>query len=1066
MPSLFDAIRARIRAQATGGAAPQAPASPTSPTGGETPSLAGSLTSAQYGTGATASTAMGAGTPAVDAQAPQAETGFLTSNPAYAAAKEAATPVGVFDTSTKMGKAGQTVLSAFDPVPFAPFASLVSGTMAQTPMGTTSFRPSGVLGAVFDVNMNNQYDVAAQIAAGTPGYHQFMSDGKVVSLTPGPMGLGTVVNGTFNGTSQQAMNQYAAMFGVDPKTADFSARPGEDAFGEALTGFVGFSGGFDSNGNFVDAAGNTNTASLSVEAMTNHVGLVNDFVGLEAAMNAVDFSNMDQSVKDTMMNALAAGELHANAATDKEGNIVGFQTATGGVVQGMFDSKGNPVTTGTGIVSPDAMNSWASNNWAAANFGIDAVSSPFGGFSAGFGPGDMSAGTIGEWAAFDTAPFESIGVSGIGDAGNGADAGSFSSSSVGGVGEGAGDSGDFGGFAARGGKITMAEGGTPPVLQEGETPAGFANKQSTPPPVMVGDGEPATEAETVADNIPADVPEGTFVLNAPAIEFAGSEDIKKMLLGAMEEAERQGIDITQNNTKMSKEKLVSLVVSKKEALIPPLLAEIIGYDRLEKINNRGKKEVERRIAENGQDIPQEAVNAAAGGGEQGFAKPTRTNDQLYNDPRTEEELASFNQVIEQNKDKNFVQRMLDANSKGMPVEGEPGAEKTHRMNAEYFPDTNEWVAFPSVIQKSSGEMYDFGKDVIAAGDHARNTGEYISFGNDADAAIRFSIHYKDSSAWGKGRGSKKKMAYGGDSGIDEVPKIYESIKRQGGDPRLDFEDFSKTMKAFQKGKVYRPMREEPDTPEFDAEVRQKYNLFFPDDEQKYPYMDEAEREAAREMDKANMIDMSLPLAREREDGTIYYVDRRTGKEVPAPQGMAPGGFVESLAAAKEKYAEREPRIMLNHLQMSDNRQEVAGEVRGDGFAVRGRANRAQDARSTEYPDGVVVDEENKNLGFALNGELYLFDDNRINAGIEKQKDSFKGTANIPTGERVRFGNDTEMTRYNMGATFGDLNFDVSGMPGEGIDRGRVKYKLNKNGDELSIEGDKSGNISAGLRLSF
>lgn len=736
MPSLFDSIRARIRAQATGGAA--APSSPESPKSGETPSLADSFTSPQYGTGATASTAMGAGTPAVDAQAPQAETGFLssfnmtTSNPAYAAAKESApmAPGSVFNVSesgSKLSKTGQSVLSMFDASPFASVTSLMSGTNVQTPLGTTSFRPTGLLGVAFDVNMNNQYNIAAEVAKGTPGYHQFMADGKVVGLTPGP--FGPRVNGAFNGTSQQAANLYAAMYGVDPKTADFSARPGEEAFGEALTGFVGFSGGFDADGNFVDAAGNTDTLGLSEQAMANHIGLVNDFVGLEAAMNAVDFSNAEQSVKDSLMNALSAGELHANAATDKDGNIVGFATATGSVVSGMYDSQGNPVTTGTGIVSVDAM-----NNWATSNFGMNATESLFGGFDAGMGPGDMSAGTIGEWAAFDTADFESIGVTGIGNS-SGDTTGDFGMASNDDFGF---DDGSFGGMA-RGG-YAMAEGGTPPAVAQPEQTetAGFVDR----PPEQV------SEAESVADNVPADVEEGTFVLNAPAVEFMGSEDVKKMLIEATDEAERQGIDIVQNNTKMDKKKLLSLVVSKGEVLIPPVLAKIIGYDRLEKINNRGKQEVERRIAENGQDIPQEPVNAAAEGGEQSFIKK---------------------------------------------------------------PDQT-----------------------------------------------------------------------------DEFANIYSSIQKQGGDPRLGFKDFTKTMKAFAKGRIYRPMQAEPNTPEFDAEVKEKYNLFFLD-EQKYPFMDEAEREAAREMDKANMIDMSLPIAREREDGTIYYVDRQTGKEVPNPNSGE--GFV-------------------------------------------------------------------------------------------------------------------------------------------------------------------------------
>ena len=42
-------------------------------------------------------------------------------------------------------------------------------------------------------------------------------------------------------------------------------------------------------------------------------------------------------------------------------------------------------------------------------------------------------------------------------------------------------------------------------------------------------GENATPAETVADDIPMDVPEGSFIINAAAAEVAGYGDIKKMI---------------------------------------------------------------------------------------------------------------------------------------------------------------------------------------------------------------------------------------------------------------------------------------------------------------------------------------------------------------------------------------------------------------------------------------------------------------------------------------------------------------------------------------------------------
>jgi len=126
-----------------------------------------------------------------------------------------------------------------------------------------------------------------------------------------------------------------------------------------------------------------------------------------------------------------------------------------------------------------------------------------------------------------------------------------------------------------------------PMQQGGEALNGPVGFVGAPP-------EQVAPEDTVADDVPMDVEEGTFILNASAVEFAGSDDIKKMILNAMQEAERQGIDISTGDNKISREETVSLLVSKGEVVVPKLLAEIIGYDRLNKINNRGKKEVEKR----------------------------------------------------------------------------------------------------------------------------------------------------------------------------------------------------------------------------------------------------------------------------------------------------------------------------------------------------------------------------------------------------------------------------------------------------------------------------------------
>lgn len=134
----------------------------------------------------------------------------------------------------------------------------------------------------------------------------------------------------------------------------------------------------------------------------------------------------------------------------------------------------------------------------------------------------------------------------------------------------------------------MAPGGTVATPQSSDV--------NGPPSGVIG-GEDATPAETVADDIPMDVPEGSFIVNAAAAEVAGYKDIKKMIMDAVGVAKRLGVDISTGNDKIGDEEAVDLLVSRGEVYIEPTLAKIIGYDVLEKINNRGKREVARRQQE-------------------------------------------------------------------------------------------------------------------------------------------------------------------------------------------------------------------------------------------------------------------------------------------------------------------------------------------------------------------------------------------------------------------------------------------------------------------------------------
>jgi len=141
------------------------------------------------------------------------------------------------------------------------------------------------------------------------------------------------------------------------------------------------------------------------------------------------------------------------------------------------------------------------------------------------------------------------------------------------------------GYRAMGGPIGLANGG---VAGQMAGQSGFVDQ----PPSQVPDGE------TVADNVETQLPEGAFVINAAAVEFAGEQDIKKMLLDAHGEAVRRGLTVDKQGDGA---KMIDVAISRGEVVVAPHLAKIIGIDRLRKINNRGKRETQERIEENGQE---------------------------------------------------------------------------------------------------------------------------------------------------------------------------------------------------------------------------------------------------------------------------------------------------------------------------------------------------------------------------------------------------------------------------------------------------------------------------------
>ena len=175
----------------------------------------------------------------------------------------------------------------------------------------------------------------------------------------------------------------------------------------------------------------------------------------------------------------------------------------------------------------------------------------------------------------------------VGDDNNDSDSGGGSSPSDSGGDFGMGDPAgiDF----ATGGRIGM---------QEGDV---ASNQVTVKEPGFIAPDPNATKQQEIADDKPMDARQGDFIINAPAAEEAGKQDIQRMINTAITNLQEKGVDVRFGNPKINIADKVKLLVSRNEVYIPAIIAKEIGYDRLKKINNRGKREVQRRQEESQQD---------------------------------------------------------------------------------------------------------------------------------------------------------------------------------------------------------------------------------------------------------------------------------------------------------------------------------------------------------------------------------------------------------------------------------------------------------------------------------
>lgn len=131
--------------------------------------------------------------------------------------------------------------------------------------------------------------------------------------------------------------------------------------------------------------------------------------------------------------------------------------------------------------------------------------------------------------------------------------------------------------------------------------------QSAPAPVGATDDmsgimeEPQADNSGVADDITKTVDEGDFVINKAAVDEAGIADIIKMIEDAGEKRKEliakgtiEGTNETDNPQSDTK---MQIKISNGEARIKKSLVDIIGTDKLTKINNRGLAKTEEKLKE-------------------------------------------------------------------------------------------------------------------------------------------------------------------------------------------------------------------------------------------------------------------------------------------------------------------------------------------------------------------------------------------------------------------------------------------------------------------------------------
>ena len=544
---------------------------------------------------------------------------------AILSAREAAerNPLGYIGPDTRtpggqLAKAGVGVLNAF--MPATSLMTMMFGEVLETPAGTPYATGSGLGKVVALNNYRTMWDTHGKMEAGIPGNFGMKIGNSYVTYQATEGLFGTGINGAKvvgrNINAEQFQKMYATQLGYDYRTVDFNNSKAGELNGERLQGFSDGVGGFSAaTGEFVDSRGRTYT-DLNRDQVRDYVNSLSYSPSqLAGALNALE--SKKETAKTSFFGAEYKQQTYQMAIDEVRGRMQEAEDLVAALspeeyglaiqqVQRQYGSRLTPEEIREKGLIVNVLESSLSPGATKWRTVVDPVTGKVNRYNFNLEPEpEVSTGPEVGTSVVGGTTYTTV----SGGDGGGRDSSSpssgRSSTSEAAASEDAHSPDSSDTYFAEGGRVRGATGMVAvdsPENKDQIGPVGFVNGR-TP--------EETTEADTVRDDVEGAVPEGTFVINAVAVERYGSSKIRKLLLSALKEAEKQGIDISATDGTITDEDSVSVAVSEGEVLVPPVLVRIIGLQKLESINALGQEEVKERVEEYGQAETSEPVEGEA-----------------------------------------------------------------------------------------------------------------------------------------------------------------------------------------------------------------------------------------------------------------------------------------------------------------------------------------------------------------------------------------------------------------------------------------------------------------------